>query len=60
MEAYLFVNDIGRKRYRLLKKRYLTAGLEPRTHGNVGKTQKHALQYKDCEHQAVTFDTGST
>ena len=49
IRIYLFVNDIGIKRYKLLKKRYREAGLESQYHGNTDKKAKHSLKFDDCE-----------
>ena len=45
LPVFLFANDIGIKRYRLLKQQYGTSGIEPHTHGNAGKPAKHWLRY---------------
>lgn len=49
LPIYLFINDIGIKRYKLLKKRYLSTGLQPHMHGHSNRRAKHALTFTDCE-----------
>lgn len=49
LPVFLFANDIGIKRYRLLKQQYGTSGIEPHMHGNAGKPAKHRLLHADCE-----------
>jgi len=45
--AYLFINKIGIKRYKNLKKRYVETGIQMKEHGNAGKVPKFALTYED-------------
>lgn len=51
LPVFLSVSDIDVKRYKLLKKRYLTSGIQHHSHGKTGRPTAHALVmvYSVCE-----------
>ena len=56
MKTYLFLHNIGEKKYTTVKKSYLEKGLEPIVHGNTHTLPHHAFTTKEIQ-QITTFIT---
>lgn len=48
-QTFLFLHNIGLKRFKNIKKSYLTNGPAVRVHGNMGKRPKHHLTYQQVK-----------
>ena len=57
-QTFLFLHNIGLKRFKNIKSSYLKTGPVPRVHGNTGKQPKHHLtlqQIKDVVQYILTY-----
>ena len=48
-KTFLFAHTIGKSQLESISKLLERGGLKPRTHGNTGKTPKHALSMTDIQ-----------
>ena len=48
-KTFLFAHAIGKSQLESISKLLERGGLKPRTHGNTGKTPKHALSMTDIQ-----------
>ena len=48
--TFLFAHGIGEKRFKNLKSHFSNMGLSPRSHGNLGRTPRHAATLDDVRH----------
>ncbi|XP_033764064.1 uncharacterized protein LOC117345170 [Pecten maximus] len=55
-DCFLFVNNIGDKLLKNIRKHLYKEGAVPRVHGNTNRTPKHAVNYNDAQ-QVVKFIT---